>query len=132
MEIGDKLIVRNVGETYDTYREWIVKNAKEYINSWHWEKSPTEGKEYVVVAKAPHNEYDKNLIVYAIKGDDGVFIVDGDITKPAGSRHDQPACYESNKNPYPLCVGNKSSECEDCCINENYEKFHDPYEQYHK
>ena len=38
-----------------------------------------------------------------------------------------PECYNSNEEPYPLCKGNGSDRCKDCCIYENYEVYHSPY-----
>lgn len=47
-------------------------------------------------------------------------------------KYENPSCYKQNNNPYPLCIGNKNDECKNCCLYEDYEKYHDPYEQYHK
>lgn len=41
----------------------------------------------------------------------------------------KPKCYTSNGEPYPLCTGNGAKKCEQCCLNESYEKYHDPYEE---
>lgn len=41
--------------------------------------------------------------------------------------NEKPECYEANKETYPLCKGNKGEKCCDCCINEDYEKYHSPY-----
>lgn len=39
-----------------------------------------------------------------------------------------PDCFEPEKyNPYPLCVGNGSPECEACCL---YVDFPEPYDDY--
>ena len=45
------------------------------------------------------------------------------------STHD-PECYRSNKEPYPLCVGNGSQKCKSCNIYEDYEMYHDPNDYY--
>jgi hypothetical protein len=35
---------------------------------------------------------------------------------------EKPVCYKPNNDPYPLCVGNGSEECEKCCIYENMDE----------
>lgn len=35
--------------------------------------------------------------------------------------------YESNNEPYPLCIGNNCDKCHDCCLYEYYEEYHSPY-----
>lgn len=44
--------------------------------------------------------------------------------------HNNPECYVPNDDPYPLCVGNGSEKCHECCIYEDYEKYNDPYSNY--
>ena len=36
-------------------------------------------------------------------------------------------CFISNEDPYPLCKGNGEEKCHDCCLYEDYEKYHSPY-----
>lgn len=50
-----------------------------------------------------------------------------------------PDCFAPNDSQYPLCRGDDNGEndgpsesCHDCCLFEDYEKYHDPYEQYHR
>jgi hypothetical protein len=31
----------------------------------------------------------------------------------------RPECYKPNENPYPLCVGNGSPDCDTCGLYEN-------------
>lgn len=31
----------------------------------------------------------------------------------------RPKCYRPNNNPYPLCVGNGSPDCQYCCLYED-------------
>jgi hypothetical protein len=40
-----------------------------------------------------------------------------------------PICFESNNEVYPLCIGRGKEECKDCCVYEDYERYHDPYER---
>lgn len=32
-----------------------------------------------------------------------------------------PECFTANEMAYPLCIGGKSDECEECNLYENYE-----------
>lgn len=36
-------------------------------------------------------------------------------------------CFVSNEEPYPLCKGIGKEKCHNCCIYEDYEKYHSPY-----
>lgn len=38
-----------------------------------------------------------------------------------------PDCFIQNKEAYPLCKGNNCKKCHDCCLYEDYEKYHSPY-----
>ena len=49
------------------------------------------------------------------------------MSKNETKEYKEPKCYKSNNEPYPLCVGNGSEKCHDCCIYENYEDYHPPY-----
>jgi len=39
----------------------------------------------------------------------------------------EPECYSPNANPYPLCIGNGSTECKKCCLYENMDES--PFEK---
>lgn len=38
-------------------------------------------------------------------------------------KYQEPRCYTPNDNPYPLCKGDGSEECQYCCL---YEHFPEP------
>ena len=44
--------------------------------------------------------------------------------KPEGESKERE-CFNPNNDPYPLCKGGRE-KCEDCCIYENYEEYHNP------
>lgn len=53
---------------------------------------------------------------------------DSDIeTKKEPLEKSTDECFSSNGDVYPLCVGNGSKECSDCCVYEDYELYHSPY-----
>lgn len=35
-------------------------------------------------------------------------------------KYHEPHCYNPNNNPYPLCKGDGSEECQYCCLYENF------------
>lgn len=83
MEIGDRVIVRNDLDTYDQYIEWMQRNAPWCIDKWQDMACPQVDSEYVVIAKAPHGYFD-SLMLFAIEGDDGVFVIDEDAVVNRG------------------------------------------------
>lgn len=42
-------------------------------------------------------------------------------------RYNNPACYISNEEPYPLCKGNGEIKCRDCCWFEDYTEYNSPH-----
>lgn len=42
-------------------------------------------------------------------------------------RYNNPACYISNEEPYPLCKGNRENKCRDCCVFEDYTDYNQPH-----
>jgi len=47
----------------------------------------------------------------------------------AEAEKSQPDCFISNEEPYPLCKGRGEKKCHNCCIYEDYEKYHSPYNE---
>lgn len=43
------------------------------------------------------------------------------------AENNRPDCFISNENPYPLCKGRGEDKCHNCCIYEDYEEYHSPY-----
>lgn len=41
--------------------------------------------------------------------------------------YEREDCFISNEEPYPLCKGNGTEKCHDCCLYEDYEQYHSPY-----
>lgn len=49
--IGNYVMVKDVGQTYDCYRKW----ANEYnLTRWHKHGEPKKGRVYKLIAKGPH------------------------------------------------------------------------------
>lgn len=46
-----------------------------------------------------------------------------DRAEEEAERKRRPVCYRPNDNPYPLCKGDGSEECQYCCL---YEHFPEP------
>lgn len=43
-----------------------------------------------------------------------------DRAEEEAERKRRPVCYRPNDNPYPLCKGDGSEECQYCCLYENF------------
>ena len=40
----------------------------------------------------------------------------------------RPSCYVSNEEVYPQCKGNGEKRCHDCCLFEDYDVYHSPFD----
>lgn len=73
-KVNDKVTVVDSGKTYSTYRDWMEEHGKRWVSQWNEYGSPSESKEYIVVAKANHSKYGGRTL-YLIQCDDKVYII---------------------------------------------------------
>ena len=68
MEIGDKVKIINVGGFYSSYKEWIMRHGKKYLNNWEYNNYDyDENDTYKIVAKAKHGTFNK--MIYLIQSE---------------------------------------------------------------
>lgn len=86
-KIGDKVKVINQGKIYSTYKRWIEKYGKKYIDNWKKADDYLDkDKKYEIVAKGPH---DYGWMLYLIQDEETrqVYIFSEDGLKKIGEKN---------------------------------------------
>lgn len=72
--VGDSVIIKDNGETYDSYESWIILNIHNVsdVIRFRYGEVPRNGMTGKIVALAPHEDNKDEILAY-IRADDGYY-----------------------------------------------------------
>ena len=89
IEVGDIVVITNPGCQYEYYTDWVVKHVedKKLAVSYRLRDKLYKGDRYRVLAKAQHDEYEREMMLYYIQSadspDETCYLISEDGIKPA-------------------------------------------------
>lgn len=94
IKVGDKVIITDNGETYNTYATWVVTNVNDPVKvaEYRYNSVPSNGMIGKVEYLAPHEwghkmlAYVKGYLGYYLIGTDGLEVYDGSYEIEEGYR----------------------------------------------
>lgn len=113
----------------NNYTEVSFSDGLRYIEEHPGEKLYSNGLETDEYIHFVENHYEYEDGCWLGKDEDDVINRIGGLTSWVykSKFYIKNECFNPNNDPYPLCKGNGKERCHDCCLYEDYERYHSPY-----